>query len=289
MFFPNAGPILKRGPSLSTYTLLLLAAASSRPALRTVCFALLRPFIHKGDVAIHYKSQGRSYTAFIRMDEFASDLLTFLELAIRHIYVIDPAFTPDLVIDCGGNMGLFTLDSAARYPSAKIVVCEPVPRNLDRIMRHLDFNHVCADVLPVCIGGSRRTIPFYVREAIAGSFDPSKPYTSILDVDVLTLADVLQDRSAERLYIKMDIEGMELETLESYVPCETRPVCIVGELHGHKENSGHLERIFGSNRWQLRFNEVTHEGSIFEAYSPAALALLGRSPVATGTAISREP
>ena len=288
LLLPNARPILKRGPSLNTYKLLLLAAASSRPGLRRLSFALLRPFIHNGDIAIRYQCERRWYTAFIRMDDVYSDYYSVYEIAVRRVYHIDPNFAPDLVVDCGGNTGLFTLDAAARYPSAKFVVCEPVPRNLDRIKRHFIVNSVAADVLPVCVGGRRRVIPFYVREANQGSFDPTKPYTSKLNVEVLTLADVLRDRPAHRIYIKMDIEGMEIEALESYVPGERRPVCIVGELHGHKENSCHLERIFGDNGWQVMFEDVTDQGSIFEAYSPAALALLGRSVTIPEMSFGRE-
>ncbi len=91
----------------------------------------------------------------------------------------------------------------------------------------------------MCIGGSRRKIPFFVRQAISGSFDPTKPYTNKLEVEVWTLADVLAGRDAQKIQIKMDIEGMEIETLESYVPVETRAVCIVGELHEHKKNQFH--------------------------------------------------
>jgi FkbM family methyltransferase len=266
-----------KGASLSTYKTLLLAAAAARPALRTLSFALLRPFIHNGEIAIRYRCERRWYTAFIRINEMSSDFFSFLEMTVRHIYRIDPNFFPDLVIDCGGNVGLFTLDAAARFPSAKIVVSEPVPLNLDQIRRHCRINNVVAEVLPVCIGGRRRVIPFYVRDAISGSSDPAKPYSKKLETEVLSLADVLRDRPAQRIYIKMDIEGMELETLESYVPGETRPVCIVGELHGHKENSVHLERIFGNSGWQLLFGDMTGYDAIFNAYSPAALALLGHS------------
>jgi hypothetical protein len=32
-----------------------------------------------------------------------------------------------------------------------------------------------AEILPVCLGGSRRSISFYCRGANASSFDPDKP------------------------------------------------------------------------------------------------------------------
>jgi FkbM family methyltransferase len=260
-----------------------MAAASSRPGFQNVFFGLLRPFIHDGDVTIRYRCEGHLYSVFIRMEDVLSDFYSVLELVVKRIYKIDPRFVPDLVVDCGGNTGLFSLQASARYPSAKIVVCEPVPRNLDRIRKHFSFNSVAAEVLPVCIGGSRRIIPFYLREANQGSFEATKPYTSRLDVQVLALADLLRDRHAQTIHIKLDIEGMEIEALETYVPSETRAVCVVGELHGHKDNSRHLERIFGDHGWQLRFEDVSDAGSLFEAYSPAALELLGRSPASNAS------
>jgi FkbM family methyltransferase len=283
LLLPNARCILKRGPSLSTYKLLLMAAASTRPGLRSIFFGLLRPFIHNNDVTIRYRREGRLYSVFIRMDDVFSDFCSVLELVVKHVYKIDSRFVPDLVVDCGGNTGLFSLEASALYPSARIVVCEPAPRNLDRIRRHLSFNSVAAEVLPVCVGGSRRIIPFYLREANQGSFESTKPYTNKLDVEVLTLADLLRNRRAHTLYIKLDIEGMEIEALETYVPGETRAVCVVGELHGHKDNSRHLERIFGDHGWQLKFEDVSDAGSIFEAYSPAALDLLRRGPTSNSS------
>ncbi len=285
MSFPNARRILKMGPSLTTFKLLLMAAASSRQRLRKLCLFLLRPFVSDGDIAVRYSCEGRSYTVFIRLDDVLSDYYSVLELAVGRAYRLDKAFSPDLVVDCGGNIGLFSLTAAAVYPSSRIVTCEPVPGNLERIKRHLHCNGVAAEVLPVCIGGSRRIIPFFIRQANQGSFDPTKPYTDKLEVEVLSLADVLAGRDAQKIQIKLDIEGMEIETLESFVPGETRAVCVVGELHGHKENCRQLESIFADKGWELRFDDVSDQGSCFEARSPAALALLGggRSPVPTGS------
>ena len=271
MLLPNARRILKSGPSLTTLKLLLMAGAFSRPHFRTLCLTVLRLFARQGEVPVRFSSAGREYTAFVRLRELSSDYFTVLEIAIRGTYNLNSDFLPDLVIDCGGNIGLFSLAASAMYPDSSIVICEPVPGNVEQIKKHLSANHVAADVLPVCVGGARRTIPFFVREAIASSFDPHKPYTKELEIEVWTLADLVQRRDAQRILIKLDIEGMEIETLESYLPNESRAVRIVGELHDHHANRNYFEQIFRNQGWTLRFMEITDQGSVFEAYSPAAI------------------
>jgi FkbM family methyltransferase len=274
VLLPNARSILKMGPSLTTYKLLLMAAAWSRPSVRELSLALLRPFVHKGEITMHYTCEGRRRTVFVRMDDMLSDYYSVLELGVHHVYNLDKDFVPELIVDCGGNIGLFSLSASALYPSSRIVICEPVPRNLGQIQKHMQVNGLSPEILPVCIGGARRRIPFYVREANQGSFDRAKPYSSVLDVEVLTLADVMRNRDARTILIKLDIEGMEIEALESYVPDEDRPVCIVGELHDHKSNGQILAKIFSSKGWTIRFEDETDQGSLFHAYSPAARSML---------------
>jgi hypothetical protein len=54
---------------------------------------------------------------FIRVSELSSDLQCALELAVRDEYHLDQDFQPDLVIDGGGNIGLFTLVPPLRRPA----------------------------------------------------------------------------------------------------------------------------------------------------------------------------
>lgn len=248
--------------------------------MRGLCLALLRPFIRNGEVSLRYRCYDRSLRMFLRMSELSSDLLGMLELGVNDTYHLNPdrCFEPDLVIDGGGNIGLFTLRAAAAtavdgYSPARLVVCEPLPHNADQIQRHLGVNHVQANLLRVCLGGSRRSIPFYCREAIGSSFDPEKPYTSVIEMPVLTLHDVIGTLPAERILIKLDIEGMEVEALSTFVPSEKRAVYVVGELHGFDQNAPLLEKVFESNDWKFEYC-ISGENALFRACSPAALPLL---------------
>lgn len=278
MAFGNAKEILKSTSGLDAVKLLLLTAQQSRPGIRPLCTLLLRPFVRKDEILIHYKQANRSFKVSLRMIDRQSDLHSMLEVVVRNVYPLDPAYAADLVIDGGANVGLFSLQAAAVYPSATIVACEPLPRNIAQTEKHLTSNQVTAELLPVCIGGSRRTVPFYCREANSSSFDSSKPYDRTLEIDVLRLRDVLAARPAQRILIKLDIEGMEIEALENFIPGERRAILILGELHGHKQHRAALERLFVEQGWSIQFGDLSGEDAMFEARSPAAAALGQSSP-----------
>jgi FkbM family methyltransferase len=270
MAFSNAKSILRNVSGLSALKVLLLTARSSRPALRPLCTLLLRPFVRNGEISLTFKEAGRSFTVLLRLADEEGDLHSILEVVARRVYPLDDVYVPDLIIDGGGNIGLFSLLAAAKYPEAKVVICEPLPRNIKQIERHLSLNRVNAELLPVCMGGAKRIIPFYCRHANASSFEAAEPYESILEIDVVSLNDLLASSSANRVLIKLDIEGMEVEALESYVPCEQRSVVILGELHHQQELRAAFEQLFIKYGWSFQFGDLSGTDATFEARSPAA-------------------
>jgi FkbM family methyltransferase len=279
MAFDNVGSILRMGSISGTAKLLLITALSSRPKYRALCLKLLRPFMKNGEVLLRYRCYGRDVQSFVRLSDLSSDLRSVFELSIRDAYNLDLGFRPDLVIDGGANIGLFTLRAAAAAASAgktpvKFVVCEPLPRNVEQLQKQLDINKIQAEVMAGCLGGVRRSIPFYCREPIHSSFDPHKPYTSVIDMPVYTLQDAIGSYPATRILIKLDIEGMEMEVLKTFIPSEQRPVYLVGELHEYAVNAATFEQIFHDNGWTFEYREVTDNHATFRACSPAALPLL---------------
>ena len=273
MAFGNARRILQATSGLSAFKLLVLTARFTRPGLEPLWKLLLQPMVRNGEIPFRYREGNRRYRASIRTVDLQSDLHSALEVIVRKVYVLNPAFAPDLVIDGGANIGLFSLQAAAIYPSAKIVMCEPLPRNRVQAEKLLRLNHVAAELLPVCIGGSDRTIPFYCRNANDSSFDDNEPYTSILEIEVLCLRDIAGRQPAKRILIKLDIEGMEMESLQDYVPTENRSVMILGELHRHRETRPVMEALFAGHGWSFEVGDVSGDDTIFEAHSPASRAL----------------
>ena len=279
MLFPNVRRILGIGSPLSSLKLILVVATSSRPKYRGLFLQLLKPFTHDGEITVRHRCYERFHRTMLRMSDLDADSLSTRELCVSDVYRLDRNFCPDLVIDGGGNIGLFTLRAAASIPAgagtpAKFVICEPLPRNVRQIRRHLEMNGLEAEVMPVCLGGTRRTIPFYCRAANQSSFDPADAYDSVMEIPVVLLEDAVGAYPAERILIKLDIEGMEVEALSAFLPREQRAVYIVGELHNYPVNAPLMERLFRDCGWTLELFDIDRQTSSFRACSPAAAPLL---------------
>ena len=136
------------------------------------------------------------------------------------------------------------------------------------------MNQIEAAIKPNCLGGALRTIPFYCREAIRSSFDPTEPYTSVIDIPVIRIQDAIGTSTAQRILIKLDIEGMEYEALSAYVPTEQRAVYIIGELHDYVGQASMMEDLFHKYGWRIQFHSIADGYALFRACSPAALPLL---------------
>lgn len=279
LFFPNIRRILGIGSPLSSLKLILVVATSSRPKYRGFFLRLLKPFVHDGEITVRHRCYERFHQTKLRLSDLDADSLSTRELCVSDVYRLDRNFRPDLVIDGGGNIGLFTLRAAASISSekkkpTKFIICEPLPRNISQIDKHLKMNAIEAEVMPVCLGGTRRSIPFYCRAANQSSFDPTEAYDSVMEIPVVLLEDAIADYPAERILIKLDIEGMEVEALSAFVPREQRAVYIVGELHDFPVNAPLMERLFQSAGWTLELFDIDRQTSSFRACSPLAVPLL---------------
>jgi FkbM family methyltransferase len=126
------------------------------------------------------------------------------------------------VLDIGAHHGFYTLLASKRVGfKGQIIAFEPSPRERKRLLWHLRLNR-CRNVRveSTALGGSEAESDFFLvigKETGCNSLRPpavAEP-TKVLRVKVVLLGSYLTQRNIERVdFIKMDVEGAELQVLE---------------------------------------------------------------------------
>ena len=241
----------------------------TRPAVKPLCLAFLKLVSQSGTFWAWYNAGSGDLRASFRLSQLQSDIQGFVEVGIGDCYHVPEEFDPDLIIDGGGNVGLFTLSALKKWPRAKAIIFEPVPDNLERIKAHLAANDLQAEINPFCLGSSESTMTFYCREANQGNFSDDLPYTSTLDVKVASLRPYLPSDPATKCLIKLDIEGAELEVMPDILRRLSPNTLVVGELHQREqEQAAFRETIVEAGRQIHFFDEGTC--AMFHLRTPAS-------------------
>jgi FkbM family methyltransferase len=266
--FQQARRIIRHSSGSSRLKLLAAAASYSRPLLAGACSLLLRRLARDGRLEIEYRTYNQSRHIFLRTSQLRSDLYSALELAVGDCYRLHVLPKPELIIDGGGNTGLFTLAATSRWQQAKVIICEPVPDNLAVLEEHLKLNQIRAEVLPICLGAAAGHARFYCRAANEGSFSNELPYASEMEVRVRTLSDVYGGRGGRPTLIKLDIEGAEVDVLEEFLHLPRERMTIIGELHRARQQKPRLTDLLHRHRWQSHFFDESEHCSLFHLFSP---------------------
>jgi FkbM family methyltransferase len=158
-----------------------------------------------------------------------------------------------LVLDLGGNIGLFSLRAALARPAARIYAYEPGPPNYQIFEMNCLANPVLAKGLHLR------------KEAVAGQtriaewlFDEENPGGSTLfgnsgvkyQVQIRAFADVLKSLTGDVALAKIDIEGAEYEVLEATPPELWKRIQAISlELHddpaGRMSQADFMKRMGG--------------------------------------------
>lgn len=144
---------------------------------------------------------------------------------------------PSYVIDIGGGIGDFSIRASKLFPQARIVVFEPHPDSAALLRRNLALNNCNAiELHEAAVSGGARHITLYSPRA-ATALDSSAVSThgegALSSVTAaVPLAEILAPLSSERVFIKLDAEGVEFELFRSLPPEHWRCVVAVAmEYH----------------------------------------------------------
>jgi FkbM family methyltransferase len=140
-------------------------------------------------------------------------------LDIYHTSMIKPN---DVVVDLGAGIGDFAIRATRR--AKYVIAVEPNKDDFQLLLRNLQANG-CHNVVPLDIGvASKAGMKQITFQGRTYSFR------------VETLAEMLEGQNIGRVdFIKLDIEGYEIEVIESSIDIIKQARVIAIELHGTKK------------------------------------------------------
>ena len=126
----------------------------------------------------------------------------------------------DMFVDIGANYGYYSLLAGTSNKTIKIIAIEPIEENFQVLNKNLRYNNINEDrchCIQSAITSASGKIKFY-KSAAADNCSairhPNSKTIAELDVDAMTLDDVLKNEKYQKLFIKTDTDGNELSVLQ---------------------------------------------------------------------------
>jgi len=167
-----------------------------------------------------------------------SHLVIFAEVIRDQNYNLDSVpFEPDLILDCGGHIGLFTLQAANRYPCSRIIVFEPNPDNIEYIKKHVALNRLRIELIEAAVSRHNGQQWFRADCSMGGRLQDSREKDELsFSVRVVDLPALIKTMSPRKLVLKIDIEGEELNLFPALIPELPQRCAIFFETHHDKDS-----------------------------------------------------
>lgn len=165
----------------------------------------------------------------------------------------------DVVFDCGSYQGHFALYAAKKARKGKVYCFEPDEKNISLIKKNLQLNRLTnVFIVKKVLAGHTGKITFFAKGG-AGSKISNYKSKSDIEIDCITLADFCTENKINHVnFIKMDVEGAEVQVVESSQNfirncCDYLAIASYHKLDENEDTSQYLEKLFK----KLGFHSLT--------------------------------
>ncbi|MCK0128885.1 FkbM family methyltransferase [Erythrobacter sp. F6033] len=152
----------------------------------------------------------------------------------------------DVVLEVGANIGYYALMEASRCK--KIYAIEPHPENVERLKRNIELNgYDNIEVQHAGFGEEDGKLKLYTSELSnwhTAKENPGSP-TDFIEVDCHRI-DTFAEANETPTFIKMDVEGFELEVLRGAKETLKKIRHLFIELHGSLLNEDEIREVLNN-------------------------------------------
>jgi len=165
----------------------------------------------------------------------------YREIFENEIYKFKTDSETPLIIDGGANIGLSIIYLKTLYPNAKIIAFEPdekVFQTLQRNLQSFDVSNV--ELYQAALWSANTSLSFVAEGSDSGRLGNAEKAESIT-VEARRLKEFLAQKVD---FLKLDIEGAELEVLEDCVDELKNVANLFVEYHSFVEQPQKIDRLF---------------------------------------------
>lgn len=158
-----------------------------------------------------------------------------IEFAVLDYLKAQPLKNGKVIVDAGSFIGTFAIYAAKLYPKSLIVALEPDPTNYQALLENVKLNKLTnVFTLNQGLWKESRELNFNTGEGERSSFIFSESQAGkIIPIATITLDNLYEQLRSKIDYIKMDIEGAEIEALMGADRClkECKPKLVIASYH----------------------------------------------------------
>jgi len=191
---------------------------------RTFRHPVVYPFVENSKLIVEPGMTGATGNIYTGLHEF-EDMMFLLHL-------LRPG---DIFVDAGANIGSYTV-LASSVAGANSLSFEPVPSTFLHLKHNVAVNNIesLVELHNAGVGSQKATLRFTSGYDTMNHVvtDPANANQEIIDVDVVTLDEVLGNRNP--VLIKIDTEGFEMAVLQGAVStlAHSSMMALIIELNG---------------------------------------------------------
>jgi FkbM family methyltransferase len=169
----------------------------------------------------------------------------------------------DIVIDIGANTGYYSLRlSSLVGKNGKIIAIEPDPQTFDTLTKNCKLNNISnVNTHNIAISDSKGEIIFHQSIFHSGTSsmfanENDKSEMKELIIKTTTLDELVKEKYKQIAWIKIDVEGAELEVLKGSSTILSKTKNIIIEVHEHilnqnNKNSKEILEILEENGFKI--------------------------------------
>lgn len=187
-------------------------------------WGIFRYYYMRGDM-IHVKWRQNS----IYLRRYSSDNVLFKNIFINKEYDISCDFIPEVIVDCGANIGLATVFFKDKYPSSKIFTIEPDVANFNMLQRN---TATYSDIYLIHAGIWSRSTNLCIKDLDSPSWAFQVEESESGSISAISIMDIIDRYQLSKIdVLKIDIEGSEVNLFSGNLEWLQYVKVLMIELH----------------------------------------------------------